>query len=116
MLATGFPSDRATSGDTNFPQFMAIKQRVRAVRRYGCSSLEQSLVAAGTYDGFWEMKLRAWDLAAGSLLVEEAGGRATGWLGEPLRLERGAIVATNGRIHDEIIALIANAGIPDAVR
>ena len=116
MLATGFPSDRMITGDTNYPQFIAIKSRARAVRRYGSSALDQALVAAGTYDGFWEMKLKAWDLAAGSLLVEEAGGRATGWLGEPLRLVRGAVVVSNGRIHDELLALLAGAGIPDSVR
>jgi myo-inositol-1(or 4)-monophosphatase len=116
MLGTGFPSDRQTSGDTNFPQFFAVKQRARAVRRYGSSALDQALVAAGTFDGFWEMKLKAWDLAAGSLLVEEAGGRATGWMGESLRLERGAVLASNGRIHDELVAIITAAGIPDAVR
>lgn len=116
MLATGFPTDRTTTGDTNFPQFIAIKSRTRAVRRYGSSALDQALVAAGTFDGFWEMKLKAWDLAAGSLLVEEAGGRATGWLGEPLRLERGAVVVSNGRVHDQVLALLAGAGLPDAVR
>ena len=116
MLATGFPSDRMVTGDTNFPQFIAIKQRARAVRRLGCSTLEQALVAAGTYDGFWEMKLRPWDLGPGSILVEEAGGRATGWMGEPLRLELGAIVASNGKVHDEIISLLADAGIPKSAR
>ena len=116
MLGTGFPSDRQTSGDTNFAQFFAVKQRARAVRRFGSSALDQAFVAAGTFDGFWEMKLKAWDLAAGSLLVEEAGGRATGWLGEPLRLERGAIISSNGHIHEELITIIGAAGIPDAVR
>jgi myo-inositol-1(or 4)-monophosphatase len=116
MLATGFPSDRQLSADTNLPQFAAIKMRARAVRRYGSSALDQALVAAGTFDGFWEMKLKAWDLAAASLLVEEAGGVVTGWLGEPLRLERGAIVATNGQIHSEVLQLLASAGIPKAVQ
>jgi myo-inositol-1(or 4)-monophosphatase len=116
MLATGFPSDRRSSEDTNIPQFAVIKMRSRAVRRYGSSALDQALVAAGTFDGFWEMKLKAWDLAAASLLVEEAGGKVTGWLGEPLRLERGAIVATNGRIHSEVLDLLAGAGIPKAVQ
>ncbi len=116
MLATGFPSDRNLTGDTNYPQFTAVKSRARAVRRYGSSALDQALVAAGTFDGFWEMKLKAWDLGAGSLLVEEAGGRATGWLGEPLRLEKGAIVATNGAVHTELLALLAGAGIPDSAR
>jgi myo-inositol-1(or 4)-monophosphatase len=116
MLGTGFPSDRRTDPDTNFPQFEAVKMRARAVRRYGSAAIDQALVAAGTYDGYWEMKLKPWDLAAGALLVAEAGGRATGWLGEPLRLERGAIVSSNGAIHDELVAVLASAGTPDAVR
>lgn len=116
MLGTGFPSDRQHSPDTNFAQFEAVKMRARAVRRYGSSALDQAMVAAGTFDGFWEMKLKAWDLAAGSLLVEEAGGTATGWLGESLSLTRGAVVASNGRIHSELLAVLAGAGIPNAVR
>ena len=116
LLATGFPSDRAITGDTNYPQFVAIKSRARGVRRYGSSTLDQALVAAGTFDGFWEMKLKAWDVGPGSLLVEEAGGRATGWVGEPLVLERGAIVATNGHVHDELLALLAGVGIPASAR
>jgi myo-inositol-1(or 4)-monophosphatase len=116
MLGTGFPSDRATSIDNNFPQFVAVKPYVRAVRRLGSAALDQALVAAGTYDGFWEMKLKPWDLAAGSLLIEEAGGRVTGWSGEPLALTRGAIVASNGRVHSALLALLAGAGLPAAVR
>jgi len=108
MLATGFPSDRATSKENNFAQFTALKRRARAVRRYGSAALDQALVAAGTYDGYWEMKLHAWDLAAASLLVEEAGGRVTDWNGGPLDLERGAIVASNGRIHDVMLGVIAD--------
>ena len=116
MLATGFPSDRAVSGDTNFAQFTALKLRARAIRRYGSAALDQALVAAGTYDGYWEMKLHAWDLAAASLLVEEAGGRVTDWQGQPLQLERGAIVASNGRIHDAMLGVLAEAGIPASAR
>lgn len=116
MFGTGFPSDRATSPDNNFAQFVAVKPRVRAVRRLGSAALDQALVAAGTFDGFWEMKLKPWDLAAGSLLVEEAGGVATGWAGEPLSLTRGAIVASNGRLHAALLELLASGGLPAAVR
>jgi myo-inositol-1(or 4)-monophosphatase len=116
MFGTGFPSDRATSADNNFAQFVAVKPRVRAVRRLGSAALDQALVAAGTYDGFWEMKLKPWDLAAGSLLVEEAGGQTTGWAGEPLSLVRGAIVASNGRLHGRLLELLASPGLPAAVR
>lgn len=116
MIGTGFPADRQSDASNNVPQFSAVKRRVRAVRRYGSAALDQAMVAAGTFDGYWEMRLKPWDLAAGSLLVAEAGGRVTGWLGEPVRLEVGAIVASNGRIHDALLAALAGAGVPDAVR
>ena len=114
LLATGFPVDRERAN--NFIQFAAVKRRARAVRRYGSASLDQAMVAAGTFDAYWEMRIKRWDVAPGSLIVSEAGGRVTGWLGERLRLEVGAIVASNGRIHDELLAVLAAAGIPDAVR
>jgi myo-inositol-1(or 4)-monophosphatase len=116
MLGTGFPVDRQSDAANNFVQFAAIKRRSRAVRRYGSAALDQAMVAAGTFDAYWEMRLKPWDVAAGSLLVTEAGGRVTGWLGERLRLEVGAIVASNGRIHDELLGALASAGVPDAVR
>jgi myo-inositol-1(or 4)-monophosphatase len=116
MLGTGFPVDRETAAANNFSQFVAVKRRVRAVRRYGSASLDQAMVAAGTFDAYWEMRLKPWDVAAGSLLVSEAGGRVTGWLGERLRLEVGAIVASNGRIHDALLDVVASAGLPDVVR
>ena len=115
LLATGVPVDRESAAN-NFVQFTAVKRRVRAVRRYGSASLDQAMVAAGTFDAYWEMRIKPWDVAAGSLLVAEAGGRVTGWLGERLRLEVGAIVASNGWIHDELLGALASAGLPDAVR
>ena len=114
MLATGFPYDRHTSPDNNFAQFEVLKKRAQAVRRLGSAALDLALVAHGTYDGYWEMKLKPWDMAAGSLLVEEAGGRVSRWQGEPFSVDRGAAVATNGRIHDAILAALAEAGIPSA--
>jgi myo-inositol-1(or 4)-monophosphatase len=116
MLATGFPYDRHTSPDSNFEQFVAFQRRAQAVRRLGAAALDLALVAHGTYDGYWEMKLKPWDLAAGALLVEEAGGRVTGWRGEPLAVDRGAAVASNGRIHDELLAVLAATGIPAPAR
>jgi myo-inositol-1(or 4)-monophosphatase len=116
LLGTGFPVDRRSDAANNFTQFAAVKRLARAVRRYGSAALDQALVAAGTLDAYWEMRLKPWDVAAGSLLVSEAGGRVTGWLGERLRLDVGAIVASNGRIHDDLLGALATAGVPDAVR
>ena len=116
LLGTGFPVDRRSDASNNLVQFAALKRRARAVRRYGSASLDQAMVAAGAFDAYWEMRIKPWDVAAGSLLVAEAGGRVTGWLGERLRLEVGAIVASNGRIHDELLGALASAGLPDAVR
>jgi myo-inositol-1(or 4)-monophosphatase len=87
-----------------FSEFLTIS---RAVRRLGSAALDLCYVAAGRLDGFWEQKLNPWDTAAGALIVEEAGGRVTGLLGEPYRSRDGHIVASNGRIHDEMVATIA---------
>jgi myo-inositol-1(or 4)-monophosphatase len=116
LLATGFPYDSAESADDNLAQFTALQKRAQGVRRFGSAALDLALVAAGRFDGYWEMKLKPWDLAAGTLLVEEAGGRVTGWSGGPSVLDRGACVATNGRVHDALLAALAEAGIPSPAR
>ena len=116
LLATGFPYDRAISDDNNFEQFIALQRRAQAVRRVGSAALDLAFVARGAFEGYWEMKLKPWDLAAGALLVEEAGGRVSGWSGEPLDVDHGACVATNGRIHDQLVAALVATGIPAAAR
>lgn len=103
LLATGFPYDRRTSADNNFDAFVAIKRRCQAVRRCGSAALDLCLVADGTYDGYWERKLRPWDIAAGTALVRAAGGRVTALDGGPFGpLASGNVVATNARIHDAL--------------
>jgi myo-inositol-1(or 4)-monophosphatase len=104
LLATGFPYDRRTSDDNNFETFVAIKRKCQAVRRCGSAAIDLCLVADGTYDGYWEMKLGPWDVAAGSAIVLAAAGRITDYAGGPADLTRGNVVATNGRIHDELVA------------
>jgi myo-inositol-1(or 4)-monophosphatase len=118
LLATGFPYDRHTSPENNFDQFVAFQKRAQGVRRMGSAAIDLALVARGAFDGYWEMKLKPWDLAAGVLLVEEAGGRVTAWDGGPPRIDRGggAIVASNGRIHDALLGVLAQVGIPQAAR
>jgi len=106
LLTTGFPYDVRETADNNLREYAAFCVRARAVRRIGSAVLDLAWVAAGRYDGFWELRLGAWDVAAGALLVEEAGGRVTDLLGGPLDLERPTVVATNGRIHEAVLATL----------
>ncbi len=104
MLATGF----AYSGDTigeNLDAFARMLSAVRTVRRPGAAALDLCYVAAGRLDGFWELKLNPWDVAAGVVIVQEAGGTVTDSGGAPYQLgER--VVASNGHLHGKLIALL----------
>lgn len=111
LLATGFPYDRRTSPDNNFAQFIALKKRAQGVRRCGSAALDLCLVADGTYDGYWERKLKPWDLAAGACFVVSAGGRISNMEGGPVDIREGHVVATNGRIHDELIAELGRVSL-----
>lgn len=108
LLATGFPYDRRTSPENNFDAFIAIKRRCQAVRRCGSAALDLCLVADGTYEGYWERKLRPWDIAAGIALVRAAGGRVTDFDGSQDMLQSGNLVATNGSIHDALTDALAH--------
>jgi myo-inositol-1(or 4)-monophosphatase len=103
MLTTGFPADRLTSPQNNYRPWEHFQNVAGAVRRLGAASLDLCMVARGWFDGYWEFKLKPWDLAAGALIVEEAGGRVTGPYGEPFDVDAGEIVASNGRIHEQIV-------------
>ncbi len=106
LLATGFPSDIRETGDTNLREYAAFAVRSRGVRRMGSAVLDLAGVAAGRFDGFWELKLGPWDVAASSLFIEEAGGRVTSLGGGPLDLDAPTVVASNGRIHDAVLAVL----------
>ena len=112
LLATGFPYDRATSSDNNFDAFVAIKLKCQAVRRCGSAAIDLCLVADGTYDGYWERKLRPWDIAGGIALVRAAGGRVSEFDGGAGYVASGRVVATNGRIHDALLGHLASVGAP----
>ena len=107
LLATGFPYDRRTSPDNNFDAFVVIKQKCQAVRRCGSAALDLCLVADGTYEGYWERKLRSWDVAGGAAIVRAAGGRVTDFDGGSAFIPTGHIVATNGALHDALLAELA---------
>ncbi len=106
LLATGFPYGIRELARNNLAEFAAFSLRCRGVRRMGSAVLYFCYVAAGRLDGYWELRLGPWDAAAGALMVEEAGGRVTNLEGGALDLERPAVVASNGRIHDEMLRVL----------
>jgi len=103
ILGTGFPSNKRHK-NPNIYFYQQITLRSHGVRRAGSAALDLANVAAGRYDGFWEFNLNPWDTAAGVLIVREAGGKVTRFDGTPFRLDSREVLATNGLIHDEVIA------------
>ncbi len=106
LLATGFPYDRKTSSCNNYDHFIHFQQAARACRRNGAASLDLAYTAAGRFDGFWEMKLKPWDVAAGKLLVEEAGGRVSDFDGAPFNIYGEECLASNGQIHQAMSGIL----------
>ncbi len=107
LLASGFPYDSATDRENNFAHFVNFQMHARGIRRAGAAALDLAYVAAGRLDGYWEAKLKPWDVAAGQLLVKEAGGVVTGFSGEDYSVYNHRILASNGLIHDEMLAVLA---------
>lgn len=110
LLATGFPYDIRRSRVNNLDHFANFALRAQAIRRAGSAALDLCYVAAGRFDGFWEMKLAPWDVAAGSLMVREAGGLVTDFTGGPFRIDGGEILASNGRIHNQMMEALRQDG------
>lgn len=104
LIATGFPS-RKRHASPNIHFYHEFTLRSHGVRRLGSAALDLAYVACGRYEAFWEFNLNPWDTAAGALLVEEAGGRITGFYDAPFRLESCEVLASNGRIHGELVRL-----------
>ncbi len=115
LLCTGFPV-RNRKASPNLQYYGDFTQRSHGVRRDGSAALDLASVAAGRFDGFWEFGLQKWDVAAGVLLIEEAGGRVTDFAGNPYHLGGPAILATNGLIHEEMraVALEISQRVPAA--
>jgi myo-inositol-1(or 4)-monophosphatase len=106
LLVTGFPYNVHQRVDDLVALFGAFIGRARAVRRLGSAALDLCYVAAGRFDGYYEENINPWDIAAGALIVTEAGGAVTGMAGETFDPRRGGIVATNGVLHQEMISTI----------
>ncbi len=109
LLASGFPYDAWTSPRDNGGEWCRFLKRVVSLRSDGAAALDLCHVAAGRIDGFWELVLEPWDIAAGALMVEEAGGRVSQVDGAPFRLDRPSVLASNGRIHQAMVAVLAHA-------
>jgi len=106
LLATGFPYDIRETDRDNLNYFKAFAKKAQGIRRAGSAALDLAYLSCGRLDGFWEMKLKPWDIAAGSLLVKEAGGKISDFYGGPLNLSKGDIVASNSLIHSQLLETI----------
>jgi len=115
LLATGFPYDRRERRRFYLAFWEDMMTRVEGVRRAGSAALDLASVACGRLDGFWEFGLKPWDIAAGSLLVEEAGGKVTNMDGTPLNLTGAQLLASNRRLHHEMAQVLRDIR-PEAER
>jgi myo-inositol-1(or 4)-monophosphatase len=106
FLSTGFPYDMRETEQDNLDNFLKFMKTTQAVRRDGSAVLDLCYVACGRFDGFWEMKLSPWDIAAGALVVAESGGVVTSFDGGPLDIYTGEVVASNGMIHDQMLQVL----------
>ncbi len=106
FLATGFPYDRRTAADNNTRLLDHFLRRSQGVRRAGAATLDLAYVACGRFDGYWEPRLKPWDVAAGILLVEEAGGKVSDYAGRPNPLSGESVVASNAAIHEAMLYVI----------
>ena len=109
LLATGFAYDVKHSADNNFALFREFVLTGQAIRRDGSAALDLCYLACGRFDGFWELLLKPWDTAAGHLILLESGGTATRLDGSPYDIHQPEILATNGRIHGQMLEVVRRA-------
>lgn len=108
LLVTGFPYDINDNPEHAFERFTALTKASRGMRRLGSAAVDFCYVARGIFDGFWEIHLHPWDMAAGMLIVEEAGGKVTDFESNPTNIYTKKVLATNGLIHKDMIEIITN--------
>lgn len=109
LLVSGFAYDRRETFDNNYAEFCYLTHLTQGVRRSGSASLDLVDVACGRLDGYWERGIRPWDIAAGIVIVQEAGGKVTAYDGSPLDLSSGRILATNGHLHPSLSQALKEA-------
>ncbi len=110
LVATGIPFAGKPGHGQFLKELHQVSSRVAGVRRYGAAALDLAWVAAGRFDAYWERGIKSWDIAAGVLLVTEAGGATTAPDGEPLKLDDGAILASNLELHPQLVERLKAAG------
>ncbi len=106
LVATGFPYDLRESSDNNIAHFNNFLTRVQAIRRCGSAAMDLCYVACGRFDGFWELKLKPWDVAAASLIVEEAGGHLSDFQDGEFSIYSPETLGTNGLIHQQMVDVL----------
>ena len=106
LLSTGFPYDLRESRANNFDHFFNFARRAQGIRRGGSAALDLCYVACGRFDGFWELKLQPWDVAAGRVIVFEAGGRISDFQNMESGLSAKETLATNGLIHEQMVNIL----------
>ena len=109
LLVTGFAYNHRTDPNNNINYFSDFLMKAQGLRRMGSAALDLCYVAAGRFDGFWELNLHPWDTAAGSLILTEAGGLVTDFSAKPFDINKKEILATNGKIHAEMVAVFNKA-------
>ncbi|MBO3458764.1 inositol monophosphatase [Aetokthonos hydrillicola Thurmond2011] len=108
LLVSGFAYDRRETSDNNYAEFCHLTHLTQGVRRSGSASLDLAHVACGRLDGYWERGLSPWDITAGVILLQEAGGKVSAYDNTPLKIESGRILATNGYIHNSLSQELQN--------
>lgn len=109
LLLTGFAYDRRETSDNNYKEFCYLTHLTQGVRRSGSAAIDLTDVACGRIDGYWERGLKIWDVAAGIVILQEAGGQVTSYDGSPLMIESGRLLASNGHIHTELSDALTQA-------
>jgi myo-inositol-1(or 4)-monophosphatase len=109
LLATGFAYDVHDAERDNLAPFARVAKSAGGIRRDGSAAIDLCYVACGRFEGYWELKLHAWDVAAGILIVEEAGGRVTDLRGGPPPASGREIAASNGHVHDALLQVLAGS-------
>jgi len=108
LIATGFPYDRWQEGDLYLKEFAAFMKKCQGIRRAGAAVIDLCYTACGRLDGFFERKLKPWDTAAGSLILQEAGGLVTDYSGKPRHYSDSTIIASNKKLHSEMQKILAD--------